>query len=329
MQRIGDSTTTANGAKEFTQGQPGSGIDSTVITPEWLNAIQRELVNLVLGAGLTITPGDDSQVLKAVQALQALANTWAKLTGKPSTIAGYGITDTFTKTETSAAIQSAISALVGSSPAALDTLNELAAALGNDPNFATTMTNALAGKAAKATTLAGYGINDAYPKASTYSQAEITALLAAITDRLAQATESVPGLARVASQAQVDAGSDDTAVLTSKKLRSARATCSAWVSWNGTGTVAVRDSFNVSSITDNGVGDFTINFAAPLANPNYSFCYSVGGISNSINISSGGSAAPTVSALRVTSVSAAGMGTGANFVMTDFPYNSVQIFGGK
>ncbi|KAE9762445.1 hypothetical protein GP910_21385 [Escherichia coli] len=39
-----------------------------------------------------------------------------------------------------------LSALVGSSPEALDTLNELAAALGNDPNFATTMTNALAGK---------------------------------------------------------------------------------------------------------------------------------------------------------------------------------------
>ncbi|WP_349815108.1 phage tail protein [Escherichia coli] len=43
-------------------------------------------------------------------------------------------------------VRAAISALVGSSPEALDTLNELAAALGNDPNFATTMTNALAGK---------------------------------------------------------------------------------------------------------------------------------------------------------------------------------------
>lgn len=57
-------------------------------------------------------------------------------------------------------VQAAIAALVGSSPAALDTLNELAAAIGNDPNFATTMLNALAGKANKATTLAGYGITD-------------------------------------------------------------------------------------------------------------------------------------------------------------------------
>ncbi|EFB7857465.1 phage tail protein [Escherichia coli] len=51
-----------------------------------------------------------------------------------------------TQIATTAFVKSAIAALVASSPAALDTLNELAAALGNDPNFATTVTNALAGK---------------------------------------------------------------------------------------------------------------------------------------------------------------------------------------
>ncbi|ELF1032458.1 phage tail protein [Enterobacter kobei] len=51
-----------------------------------------------------------------------------------------------TQIATTAFVKSALAALVGSSPAALDTLNELAAALGNDPNFATTVTNALAGK---------------------------------------------------------------------------------------------------------------------------------------------------------------------------------------
>ncbi|MCM7566758.1 phage tail-collar fiber domain-containing protein [Enterobacter asburiae] len=51
-----------------------------------------------------------------------------------------------TQIANTAFVKSAITALVGSTPAALDTLNELAAALGNDPNFATTMTNALAGK---------------------------------------------------------------------------------------------------------------------------------------------------------------------------------------
>jgi len=137
---------------------------ATLITVEWLNAVQRELVNAIVGAGLTIDPGDDSQLFKAVQAIQAAAFTWAKLSGKPTTISASGITDVFSKTETSTAIQQAVAALVASSPAALDTLKELADALGNDPNFAATVTNALAGKASKSTTLGGYGIGDAYTK---------------------------------------------------------------------------------------------------------------------------------------------------------------------
>ena len=45
--------------------------------------------------------------------------------------------------------------------------------------------------------------------------------------------------------------------------------CRAWVNFNGTGTVAIRASFNVSSITDNGTGDYTVNFTNALADANY------------------------------------------------------------
>lgn len=100
----------------------------------------------------------------------------------PTTVAGYGLTDVYTKTQADAAlalkanlaspalsgtpttptpaagnnttqvantafVQTAIAALIASAPGALDTLNELAAALGNDPNFAATVTNSLALKA--------------------------------------------------------------------------------------------------------------------------------------------------------------------------------------
>ncbi|WP_413599156.1 hypothetical protein [Citrobacter freundii] len=67
------------------------------------------------------------------------------LTGKP-TAPTAAQTANDTQLANTAFVKSAIAALVASSPKALDTLNELAAALGNDPNFATTMTNALAGK---------------------------------------------------------------------------------------------------------------------------------------------------------------------------------------
>jgi hypothetical protein len=47
----------------------------------------------------------------------------------------------------------------------------------------------------------------------------------------------------------------------------------AWVNFNGTGTVAIRASGNVSSITDNGVGDYTVNFTTALPDVNYSIVF--------------------------------------------------------
>jgi hypothetical protein len=45
--------------------------------------------------------------------------------------------------------------------------------------------------------------------------------------------------------------------------------CYAWVNFNGTGTVAIRASGNVASITDNGTGDFTVNFTTAMPDANY------------------------------------------------------------
>jgi len=53
--------------------------------------------------------------------------------------------------------------------------------------------------------------------------------------------------------------------------------CRAWVNFNGTGTVAIRASGNVSSITDNGVGDYTVNFATGMQDANYNAVGCAGG----------------------------------------------------
>ena len=50
----------------------------------------------------------------------------------------------------------------------------------------------------------------------------------------------------------------------------------AWVNFNGTGTIAARDSLNLSSLTDNGSGQYTVNFSNALSNVNYSTSISVG-----------------------------------------------------
>jgi hypothetical protein len=78
--------------------------------------------------------------------------------------------------------------------------------------------------------------------------------------------------------------------------------CKAWVNFNGTGTVAIRASYNVSSITDNGVGDYTVNFATALVDANYTVCgacnLNVTGNTSRV-FSAPATAAPTTTAVRV------------------------------
>ena len=63
--------------------------------------------------------------------------------------------------------------------------------------------------------------------------------------------------------------------------------CRAWVNFNGTGTVAIRASGNVSSITDNGTGDYTVNFTNAMPDANYSVagsCQGSNGLDRSLMV---------------------------------------------
>ena len=81
MQKISDSTNTANAAGEFTEGNPGAGVDATLLKAAWLNAVQRELVHLAMGAGAPLDSADDYQILNAVMAV-AQAKAAAAAAGK-------------------------------------------------------------------------------------------------------------------------------------------------------------------------------------------------------------------------------------------------------
>lgn len=268
MKKIGDSTNTATDSGEWREGNPAAGLAATLIKADWLTTIQREMINVVLGAGLSLDKGDDSQLLKAIQAIQNSASTWAKLAGKPTTIAGFEITDAFTKTETSSAIQTAISALVASSPSALDTLKELANALGDDPNFATTMTNALASKAStialsakadKANTLVGYGIllpNQIQAEDGSDNTLPMTPLRVsqAIKKLLVAATESLAGILPLATTDAAIAGVEGKSALSPSKLKAILAARGLWdVSITGTTNANMPRSTGIYSL--NGVSN--------------------------------------------------------------------------
>jgi hypothetical protein len=102
----------------------------------------------------------------------------------------------------------------------------------------------------------------------------------------------------------------------------------AWVNFNGTGTVAIRSSYNVSSITDNGTGDYTVNFATALSDANYSAVGSASpayGSANTIGTQlftdgSVNEVAPTTSAIRIKTANTSG-------TAIDVKYACVSIFG--
>jgi hypothetical protein len=98
----------------------------------------------------------------------------------------------------------------------------------------------------------------------------------------------------IATQAEAEAGTDNAKLMTPLRVAQAVAdslnapgsaptyACRAWVNFNGTGTVAIRGSGNVSSITDNGVGDYTVNFTTAMPDANYSIVGTCSGLVGSI-----------------------------------------------
>jgi hypothetical protein len=83
--------------------------------------------------------------------------------------------------------------------------------------------------------------------------------------------------------------------------------CRAWVNFDGTGTPAIRASGNVSSITDNGTGNYTVNFATALPDANYTVTTSAGDATatNVDALNPSAATAPTTSSVRIIAVRSA------------------------
>lgn len=129
----------------FVAEDPATSRPPTEITPEIMNAFQFEIANVVLWALGALNKADNTQLKQALLAKFAtlVSPVFSGIPQVPTAAAG---TNTQQAAST-AFVQAAITALVNGSPAALDTLKELADALGDDANYAATVTNALAGKA--------------------------------------------------------------------------------------------------------------------------------------------------------------------------------------
>lgn len=159
----------------------------------------------------------------AALALKANAAN-AALTGVPTAPTAAPGTNT-NQIATMAAVQAAIAALVQSSPAALDTLNELAAALGNDPNFATTMTAALAGKEptiVAGTTAQFWAGNKTWQSLMTAVHGlQLTGLGAGSNTAIVTSDTILAALAKLQNQINNKANSNDTRLTDSREWTAA------------------------------------------------------------------------------------------------------------
>ena len=94
--------------------------------------------------------------------------------------------------------------------------------------------------------------------------------------------------------------------------------CRAWVNFNGTGTVAIRASGNVSSITDNGTGDYTVNFTTAMPDANYSLVCATQGTAGLASVNATGGL--TTASARVNCVNS------TNGALLDIGMFNVAIF---
>ena len=142
---ITDAATAAQGALADTALQSFTETNDLTAAVVWTNVPDANITQSSVTqhqAALSVT---ESQISDLQSYLTSVA--FADLTTTPTTVAGYGLTDVYTKTETDSAVSTAVSNLVGDAPAVLDTLSELADAIGDDADFLTTINTNIALKA--------------------------------------------------------------------------------------------------------------------------------------------------------------------------------------
>jgi hypothetical protein len=152
----------------------------------------------------------------------------------------------------------------------------------------------------------------------------------AVSTLVPAATDTVSGVVELATNAEVQTGTDTTRAVTPASLRAGfNATgaapvyaCRAWVNFDGaTGTI--RASGNVTSVTKNGTGDYTLNFTTALPDANYSVIGTGESTTGGYNvIQKNAAAAPTTTAVRIASVTQSG-GTPTAY---DSPFICVSVF---
>lgn len=332
MHRIDGPGATVN--NKFTEGDPVSAVPATEVTDDWLNAVQEEIAGVILSAGMTLSKANNAQLLAAIT--QKITNAIPASPPDASTTVK-GLVELATDPE----VQTGTDTLRAVTPAGLK------AAYGiGDSTLVADLNNATTGyfyAAPGATNSPGSGIVFGETRTSSGTTAKSQSCIdistriiykrtytggswsawASIIDSTTLATETVSGVAKVATQVITNAGVDDATIVTPKKLKAAFPAgnrVKAWCNFNGTGTPAIRSASGFSSVIDNGVGDYTLMFTTPESDANFAVVAS--GTTSSTPIT--GISCVGVYARSTTSVSISTSASASS--RTDFANIDVAVF---
>ena len=268
---------------KFTEGDPVSAVPATEVTGDWLNAVQEEIAAVIVSAGLTLNKANNAQLLAAItQKITAAipasppdASTTVKglieLATDPEVQAGADTLRAITPASLKAAYGLGDSTLVTDLNNAGPGYFYAAPGAANSPGIGIVFgeTRGAGGTAGKSQSCIDISTRVAYKRAFNGGS---WSAWSSFIDSATLATETVTGVAKVATQALTNAGVDDATIVTPKKLKAAFPAgnrVKAWCNFNGTGTPAIRSASGFSSVIDNGVGDYTLMFTTPESDANY------------------------------------------------------------
>ncbi len=281
----------------------------------------------------------DANATSALDAANAAVSTANSIDAKATTALANSNTAVSTANSANSTANTALTTANGIDAKATTALSNSSTAL-TTANTALSTANGIDAKATQAQQDASAAMSTvSTQKGAANGIATLDANAVVPVAQLPTASATALGLIQVATQAEVNTGLNSARAIVPNTLLGGIKThlnvtgeapiyaCRAWVNFNGTGTVAIIASGNVTSITDNGVGDFTVNFTTAIPDANYA----IAGVTGNADVT----ATPAAASLRAQSggitttscrVRTANHFNNSPLTSHDMPYNSVIIF---